>query len=432
VSTQGQRRSLKTGVPVMPKHFEPLQVLMFPLRLGNLLVLILFTLTFSWVEFSFRLLGVDGVILAVWLFYVSFLLFFGYLFVILDFTCRGHQQPPMLSVSLLQSAKGPLLKECVLVSFLFALVYLIDQPLWQLVTAITLLIVLPVTTSLLVIYDSLIAALNPLHWFAVMRHIGLGQRLLQYLLLSVMLAFWCFMVVSQNWGWLNPLKLWACLGSFMLVFRSFGALLHDHAEALGLDVNFSSARSTAELYKADDRQVADAMFDLHGLVNSGQLNEAALQLAAHLKANKYRREGYYFDLLMQWENQALAVRAGVAYVDRLAIAGDAARAWEILQLCFDADQGRVEVGQGTTVFMLAEFPRQAQHNQILWHLLAHFEADFPNHPRLVESLLLAARLAYVDLNDRPAAEACLAKIGRVAPQSVGTPEFKAIAQLIRS
>jgi hypothetical protein len=424
-------RSEKMRSSAALKGFEPLQVLAFPLRLSNFLVLLFFTLTFSWVEFSLRMLGLDGAIITLGLFYFSCLLFFGYLFVILDFTARGHQQPPMLSSNLLQSAKGPLFKECLLVSTMLALVYLVDHPYWQLVTGIAMLIVLPVTTSLLVIYDSFLAALNPLNWFEVIRHIKLGQRLLQYVLLSAVLTYWCYMVVSQDWGWSNPLKLCACLGSFMLVFRSFGALLHDNAEALGLNVNFSQALSTAAAYRAEDRQVADFLYDLHRLAHSGKMKQAELQLAVHLKANKYWREGYYFDLLTEWDNPALALRASVGYVERLAMAGEAARAWEVLGFCFGADPDKVKPERGTTVFMLAAFPRQAQDNVILWHLLQHFEVDFPNHPRLGEALLLAARVAYVDLHDRKAARACLGRIRAVAPQCVATAEFAELSQQIR-
>jgi hypothetical protein len=113
------------------------------------------------------------------------------------------------------------------------------------------------------------------------------------------------------------------------------------------------------------------------------------------------------------------------------MAGEAARAWEVLGFCFGADPGKVKPERGATVFMLAAFPRQAQDNVILWHLLQHFEVDFPNHPRLGEALLLAARVAYVDLHDRKAARACLGRIRAVAPQCVATAEFAEISQQIR-
>jgi hypothetical protein len=420
------------GRPTASEGFEPLEVLAFPFRVSNLLVLILFTLALSWVEFSIRILGVDGLIITIMLFYVSCLLFFGYLFVILDFTSRGHQQPPLLSASLLQSAKGPLFKECLLVSTLLALIYLIDQPYWQLTISISMLILLPVATSLLVVYDSLIAALNPLNWFEVIRHIKMGPRLVQYLLLSTALAMSCWLVVSQHWGWGNPLKLWVCLASFMLVFRCFGALLHDNADALGLDVNFSVAHSAAQAYAAQDKDVADFLFGLHKLASSTRLTEAAVQLAGRLKAEKYRREGYYFDVLAQWENKDLAVRAGVGYVDRLVAAGEMARAWTVLAFCFAADKGRVETGRSATVFMLAQSPRQIEQNIILWHLLQNFEKDFPNHPRTGEALLLAAKVALLDMHDRAGARACLARIRGVAPECVESAEFADLGRQIRS
>jgi hypothetical protein len=412
--------------------FEPLQVLIFPLRASNALVLLLFTLTFSWIEFSLRILGSAGLIMTIVLFYVSCVLFFGYMFVILDFTARGHQQPPMLSSSLLQSAQGSLFKECLLISLLFALIYFINAPYWQLLAGIGMLVLLPVVTSLLVIYDSLFTALNPLNWVGMVRQLQMGPRMLHYLLLFGLLLLCCFIVVSENWGWLNPLKLFACLASFMLVFRCLGALLHDNAAALGLQVNFSETRSAAAAYREEDRVAADFLFVLHRLAHNGKLAEAAKTLEAHLKASRYQREGYYFNALMEWSSTALAVRAGVGYVDRLVVAGEVGRAWDVLVLCFNADRERVEIGQGATVFMLAAFPRLPEHNVILWHLLRNFEADFPRHPRLGEALLLAARVAYVDFHDRAGALECLARIQGVVPLCVESAEFIELARQIRS
>jgi hypothetical protein len=235
-----------------------------------------------------------------------------------------------------------------------------------------------------------------------------------------LLLLCCFIVVSENWGWLNPLKLFACLASFMLVFRCLGALL------------FSEARSAAAAYREVDQVAADVLFDLHRLAHNGKLAEAAKTLDAHLKAYRYQEEGYYFNALMEWSNPALAVRAGVGYVDRLVVAGEVGRAWDVLVFCFNADGERVEIGQGATLFMLAAFPRLPEHSVILWHLLRNFGTDCPHHPRLGEALLLAARVAYVDLHDRAGARECLARIQRVAPLCVESEAFIELARQIRS
>jgi hypothetical protein len=195
-----------------------------------------------------------------------------------------------------------------------------------------------------------------------------------------LLLLCCFIVVSENWGWLNPLKLFACLASFMLVFRCLGALL------------FSEARSAAAAYREVDQVAADVLFDLHRLAHNGKVAEAAKMLEAHLKAYRYQREGYYFNA-----------------------AGE-----------------RVEVGQGATVFTLAAFPRLPEHSVILWHLLRNFGTDCPHHTRLGEALLLAASLAYVDLHDRAGARECLARIQRVAPLCVESAAFIELARQIRS
>jgi len=212
-------------MPVSPPtidHFEDLEIYSFPFRGINIGVLILFTLSYTWIETVFRGMGISGLIITMMFTYVCSLLFFGYLFVILKDTARGHQHIEQLSASLLDQAKLPLFKEVLLLSFLAGLVYLIPHPFWKATTAILMVLVVPMATSILVLTGRLAAAMNPLAWISMISRIETPRLLIEYLVLQAALAAACYHVVSVELGWLAIARTAVVVALFMLVFRSLG------------------------------------------------------------------------------------------------------------------------------------------------------------------------------------------------------------------
>ena len=77
--------------PVLIDKFEDLEIVSFPFRVGNIASIIFFGLIFSYLLGIMRTMGPIGFFYSIILTYVSFMFFFGYLFVIVDYTSRGYQ-----------------------------------------------------------------------------------------------------------------------------------------------------------------------------------------------------------------------------------------------------------------------------------------------------------------------------------------------------
>jgi len=424
------KKILKTN-----QTFAPLHVVSFPFRASNLGIVALFVPLFSWIEFSYRTFGVSGLALTSGLLYVCYLIFFGYLFVVLEYTARGHQQVPMLSGSLVYEARGPLFKAFLLASAMLSIVYVIDNPYWQLFAAIFMLLLLPIATSILIMYDSFIAAITPAAWYQVLRHLRPGPHLLQYLLFSGLLMVAVHTVINLNWGWYNPLKMVPMLVSLLWVFRSFGAILNDHANELGLQIDFGEHISQQQAHQADQQAIADFLYDMHKLVSGGKRKQAMTEIQQRIKASNYTDERAYFEQLQQWQTAEAAIAVGRGYVGRLLTAGDLANAWRVLEFCYDNnvdEQGNqgIRLTEGRVVLELARHLRSHKQNRILLHLLSHFGEDFEGHPRAAEACLLGASVAAEAMNDGPLASIFLNRFATEFPQQTGSEEYQRLQALL--
>jgi hypothetical protein len=413
-----------------PQDFEPLRIYTFPFSGINVGVLVFFTLLFTWIESVTRGFGVSGLIIVMMLAYVATLLFFGYLFVILSETARGHQQVSKLSVNLLDDAKGPLFKEVILLSFLAALVFLIPHPFWKIATALSMLLVVPIATSIIVIRDQLFAAMNPLSWIDMISRIGTRGLLLEYLALQAALILVLYFSLTSDLGWLNFIKVAVVLTLFMLVFRALGVLLHTNADELELPVTHSERLAEEQQAEAEERRISDNVFKLHQLARSGQSGKAWKHLQEHLTAESYRTEASYYARIRGWDNPALAIRAGQDYISRLVERDEIRTAWDVLEFCFTANNNEYRLHKGATVFEMIDQGDTSLRKKILAHLLSNFETDFPKHPRTAEALLLAARIIAHDLDDFEQARTIMAKLRSGHPDILDDTKFTALEAVL--
>ena len=123
--------------PIRIDKFEDLDVFSFPLRVENIANTIFFSLIFSYLLGVIRVVGPGGFVWTIGLTYVSCMFFFGYLFVIVDYTSQGYQQIPKLSANLLIAERSRLFKELILISSFVALFFLSDIPYWHSIVVLT-------------------------------------------------------------------------------------------------------------------------------------------------------------------------------------------------------------------------------------------------------------------------------------------------------
>ena len=373
--------------------FEALDIYSFPFKGQNVGVLILFTLMYSWVEFSYRFLGVSGLAISALPLYLSTLFFVGYLLIILEYTAMGYQRVPAISGSLLYEARGPLVKTMILVSFLLAIVYLVQAPWWQLFFGICSLILLPISIGILAIENSIVAALSPLRWYMLLLRMESRARFAQCLGLEAVLLIAVYFVAATNLGVLNVARVLVVLSLLMMVFRCYGVLLHDNAVQLGISVTYSKDVENAQRAAADRVVIADFMYEIHQLVSGGNSSRAWEVLDARLKKENFSNEAAYFEHAQRWDNPTIALRLGQGYIGRLIKADDMQGAWRVLEYCYATNDEEYRLASGASIFALEPFANSRRRNEILFHLFSYFEKDFPAHPRIADASIAAERIA---------------------------------------
>ena len=173
-------------------EFEALDIYRFPLQGANLAVIVIFTLIFSWLEFTTRQFGVLGELMSGQAWLMTTLFYCACLFLILEFTARGHRSVPLMSGAILYDAGKLLLKAILLVGCLLGVLTLIPAHGWQLLYAVSLLLFLPVAIGSLVIQGSLLRALNLVQWFKILG----GMKAHRHLWHCVLLMFELHKLVS--------------------------------------------------------------------------------------------------------------------------------------------------------------------------------------------------------------------------------------------
>jgi len=412
--------------------FEELAVLNFPFRDINLVILVFFALSFSWIEFVVRLMGVGGLIISMSLVYVSALFFGGYLFVILNYTARGFQHIPRLSGNLITEARTPLIQVFLLISTLISLnlIFRDTVVIWPM--AFGSIMVAPVGISIVVISGSLVQALNPIRWISTLKLISFDGNFFRYLGLLAMMLIGLPVVVVLDWGWLNILKYVLFLGLAMTLFRAFGVVLHSNAEALGIKVNYGPQIIEDENDRAAKEDISNFMYEMYKLVGSGSGAQAFDLYQNRLSEIRYRYEAGYFERAMAWENSSLAIRAGQDYIGRLMKSGDWRKSWEVLEYCYQANNKVYKLKSSGDILKLQESADTKLKKEIIAHLLSCFDQDFPSHPRRGDALLEAAHLLIYELDAFDQAKEVLARIRQDYPEIAGSSRFASLESMIES
>ena len=416
--------------PIWIDKFDALSIFSFPFRISNILSIILFTLTFSYVLGATLFLGMLGFIVTITLAYVSFSFFFGYLFVIFEYTSLGYQEIPRLSTDLLFNERSRLMKATVLVSFFLSAIFFVTDPFWQTFLTISSLLLIPVAMSVLVMEGRLISAMNPLNWLAALRNIEADARFGQYLLLQFSMLLTGYVALFMNFGWFNILTMMVFLTVSMIAFRCLGVVLHSNAESLGLKVVYGPAVEEEQVQRATGQEMSEFAASLYRLISAREVEKALEVLNQRLEDDNYLTEPDLFGRIRQWEDPALAIRAGRGFLNRLIAREDIRTSWHVLEFCFEANHNRYRLTSANTVITLAGQAETFKQKTIMAHLLEHFEEDFPNHPQTAEMLLLAARLIAHDLDDFEKARGIMSRLEAAFPKIHTDKTYRALRTIL--
>jgi len=418
------------GKPVWIDRFEDLQIASFPFRIANLFAAVFFCLIFSYILMVFRVVGLGGIVWTVPLAYVNLLFFFGYMFVIVDYTAQGYQEVPKISGDLLYTGKSRFFKVLVVLSFFFSLFFLFRNPYWQVSFVLAASILFPMATCVIIMEESLVSALNPIKWIGVLMDIKADAAFLNYFAIQTGTIFLAYVSFFVDLGWFNLFTMLAFVMAMMTVFRSIGVALHSNAETLGIGIRFSKQVEEEQVQLARDRELSGFITGLYKLASSGQTAQAWQLLEKRIQDENYRTEADLFDQLRNWDNVRLAVKAGQGFIERLVARQDYRTCWNVLEFCYSANGESYKLLSAATVLDLSERAETRDQVKIMITLLRQFEEDFPNHPQQAEALLMASRFCAHDLDDFETAREIMAHLHTDYPAIHADKTYQALQAIL--
>ena len=249
---------------------------------------------------------------------------------------------------------------------------------------------MPAAVMLLSINHSLVNALNPLAWFALIGRVGLPY-------FGVVAVFTVLAIASEALQWLLESTLgwfgivpagFVSLFALVAAYHVLGDLLHRHAPALGLDITPAVQRATYANPIEDETMAAAAE-------RAGQGDPAA---AAELLAGLFRGRGASDPVHEQYRRYLIAAGdlARLAthdreYVSSLIVTGkDKAALAVVADTMARVPDFRLELPD-QIARLVALAARQGQ-TQLAVALAHDFETRFPGSPELPDVVLTAARL----------------------------------------
>jgi len=400
------------GKPVWIDKFEALVVYAFPLRLANLLSILMFTLIFSYLISIERGVGAIGLPSAIMLAYVSLIMFFGSLFVIADYSTLGYQEIPNVSPNLLKSERGRIFKVVIIVSAILSIFPIIENSFWQLVYLLLCLVIVPLALSVLILESKLFSALNPLKWAAVLISVEYDKRIIQYFVLQMSSLLMGYIALFVNYGFLNLLTMALFLAVLMAQFRSLGVVIHSNANALGLKVQYSTDVEERQTLAASNQALSAFCDSIHMQWSSGQHELVWERLQSKRQEDNFESEADLFDRLRGWEKPSMAVRFGQEYIHRLVKKDAIETAWEVLEFCFENNDNEYKILSALTLMELTNRADTFKRKHISVSILKFFETDFPNYPETAQILLRAAKMAADDLGDYKTAKTLMRQLRR--------------------
>ena len=352
-----------------------LSLLFLPARSTPLVLIICFALGLTLATRS-GLLGLPlALILLSW--------YFKYGYVVLDTTLRGFDEPPVLSVDMVNPASeqrplGQLLIIGVFYGGTRAAAPLIGDEAVT-VLRLTALAFLPACVAVLGVSRSIFEAVNPVVLLKTIRILGPSYLLLVAATALPVAIAW--LVVREIGDLHLTITLALIMFGGLAAFSVIGGVLYDKRAELGLDAWKSPERSR-ERDERDTRKRHERVIDeLYGHWRSGARTEARQAAEQWLASRDYDFEEFDWlcERLLLWPDRRLAHRLAQEHITRLLVAKRAPQALKIARrhLAADAD---FRPALAAELIRLVTLARDAGDRPLARRLLADFEQYYANDP----------------------------------------------------
>lgn len=353
-----------------------------------------------------------------------------YAFECLRATANGYLEPPEIAAST-DSSLGWKQIWLMLILVLVAVVGVaLLGPKVGVVLLVFLGVCLPSATMTLAMDESLVSALNPGKWMAIIARIGWSYLAVVGLCLIILL--------SQRYAQgmaakvLPPFVAWIVVGiisnyALVMTFHLMGYLIYQHHDAVGFAPE--APQLSRPLAKPDPDQ--DLLDEVSTLVRDGQPEHATELLRGHLRGRggTHAVHTQYRKLLGLTNDRTELLRHGHEYLNILMAQEKDRLALELVRECqaLDPTFAPADAGQITDLAKLAVRGGQAQ---LALSLLSNFHQRFPKSRDISENYLLAATLIHERLNQDEQARDMLNFVKQNYPNDPLMPQIEERLALI--
>jgi hypothetical protein len=174
------------------------------------------------------------------------------------------------------------------------------------------------------------------------------------------------------------------------------------------------------------------MFKLHKFSSVENYDEAWQLLSDHLQKYNYASLPSVFDRLRKLQDPFLSLKLGQEHIDRLVLKNSMSEAWRVFDYCRSIPGFDFYLRSGNSVLKLAETANSDEQYRGIEQLLACFEAEFPNHPRTGEALLIQARIRCIQMNDFDQARAILSDLDMRFPELAQHAAYRETCALLEN
>jgi hypothetical protein len=365
-----------------------LSLLFLPARPTPLVLILSFALLLT--------LAVKAGLIGIPLALVTLSWYFKYGYVMLDTTMRGFEEPPVLSIEMVNPASEQRPMGQLLIILVFYGATRALEPVTGSVTVSLLrmaaLALLPACIAVLGVSRSLIEAVNPSVLLKTIRVLGL-----RYLVVVAAVALPMAIAWFLFWrGTALHITVAFALIMFggLATFSLIGGVLYEKRDALGIDAWKSPERERERAERDTHKRHERVIDELYGHWRGGARTEARQAAEQWLAARNYDFEEFDWlcERLLAWPDRRLAHRLAQDEIVRLLEAKRVSQALKVTRrhLAADAD---FRPARAAELIRLVTLARDAGDRALARRLLADFDQHYANDPAAAIARELQQELA---------------------------------------
>ncbi len=346
-----------------------------------------------------------------------------YSYAVLINTSLGNQEPPKFSLELITDKFSQVFKQILFFGIIGASLFFVFGfwgPLGGILFLILIVIFAPALMMLLVTNDSIVSALNPKNYIALVGKIG--GRYFQMHLFLLLLSGAPMVLASLAQYFLAGfiLKFVYQLAEnyyTILTYNLMGYVLLQYHEQIGYDVDYCDFKEqTALKQKIEENPYENLINEVNIYVVEGRIDEA-VKLIAEETQGKITDENLsrkYYNLLKEGKRPAELVTHGKNYLELLNKGSNKIEACKIYKECLSHDP--LFEPNNQTLYKIAGWLIQLGENKHGVNAFIRFIKSNPKHDLIPDAYYQVAKTLHEKLNNTSKAKELLKGLQRNFPQ----------------